>query len=251
MVLTAIIGAWLMSPSQVASGLMLNPVLTIIIILSIGAIIGTLNGFLVAHIGMNAFIATLAVSIILKGGGLFICKGKPISPLPNVFRFLGRTEVAGIPISIFFLISLYALFYIILIHTTFGRYIYAIGGNKYAAKASGIKVKRMILFSYVISGVIFASAGWVLSGRLNSASVMLSRDLLLYIIAAAVLGGVTLGGGRGNPIGIFGGVLLIYSVGHIMTLLKVTPFFISLTTGMIILFSMLLDTLIKTRKLKI
>ncbi|MDD3655951.1 MAG: ABC transporter permease [Atribacterota bacterium] len=243
LVFTGLLAGWLISSDSLASGLLLNPVLTIIIMLITGFLIGIINGLLVAYQKMNPFITTLAMSIVLTGLSVYISKGKSIYPLNSTFNYLGGAKIYGLPVSIIFLIFLYILFHIILTYTPLGRKFYAIGSNIDAARAAGINVELTVLTAYALSGLLAACAGWVLAGRLNSVSSHMSSGLIMYIFAAAVIGGVKLSGGRGRILGIFGGVLLISSVNNFMNLSHVNAFLIQATTGFIILIAMFIDTM--------
>ena len=243
LIFTALFAGWLISPDPLASGWLVNPVLAIILMLAVGAIIGMINGLLVAYVKMNPFITTLAISIALVGISIYWSKGKSIYPLPEIFNWLGKTQIRTMPVSVIFLIIVYGIFHIILTYTTFGRKIYAVGCNMNAARASGINVRRTILSAYILSGFLAALAGWVLAGRLNSASSHISSGLLLYVFAAAVIGGVSLGGGKGKVLGVFGGVLLLSSVSNLMNLSHVNAFLVQATTGFIILIAMFIDTI--------
>ena len=248
LIITAVIAGWLISPSSVASGLQLNLTTAILIMFLVGAIIGLTNGFLVSYIGMNPFITTLAMSIILLGLSVIISKGRTIYPLPSSFIYLGSGLIGKFPVAIIFLIFLYILFYLILTFTPIGRKFYAVGGNKFAADASGINTKFTILLAYTLSGLLCACAGWVMAGKLNSASPIMTTGLLLYAFAAAVIGGVSLGGGVGKVLGVFGGVLLLSAINNLMNLIRINPFIIQSTTGGIILMAMFINT-IKSGKL--
>jgi ribose/xylose/arabinose/galactoside ABC-type transport system permease subunit len=248
LIFTAVIAAWLISSSSVASGLQLNPFLAIIIMLIIGMAVGAVNGFLVAYVGMNPFITTLAMSIILSGFSVIISKGRTIYPLPKSFVFLGSGLIGKIPVSIIVLFILYFIFYIFLTFLPLGRKLYAVGNNSFAADASGINTKLTILIAYILSGFLCAFAGWIMSGRLNSASSIMTTDILLFAFAAAVIGGVSLNGGTGKVLGVFGGVLLLSTINNLMNLARVSPFIIQATTGGIILFAMFINT-IKNKKL--
>jgi len=243
LIFTALFAAWLISPDPLASGWLVNPVLAIVLMLVVGTLIGMINGSLVAYLKMNPFITTLAISIVLVGISIFWCKGKSIYPLPDLFNWLGKKEIHSLPVSVIFLILTYIFFHVILTHTPFGRKLYAVGCNIDAARASGINVQLVIFFAYTLSGLLAAFSGWILAGRLNSASSHISTGLLLYVFAAAVIGGVSLSGGKGKSLGAFGGVLLLSSVNNLMNLSHVNAYLIQATTGMIILIAMFIDTM--------
>ncbi len=142
-----------------------------------------------------------------------------------------------------YLIILYILFHIILTYTAIGRKIYAVGGNITAAIASGMNVKSVVLFTYTVSGLLAAFAGWILAGRLDMAASHMSTNQLFLAMAAAVMGGVKLGGGQGKIIGMFGGVLLLTAINTFMNLTNISPYIIAATSGFIILVAMIIDAL--------
>lgn len=248
LVFTACVGSWLMSSSTIASGLMLNPVLTIIVMLICGMLVGAVNGFLVAYVKMNPFITTLANSIILLGLSVIISKGRSIYPLPDSFSFIGSGLVGKIPVAIVVLFILYIIFHVVLTYRPLGRKLYAVGGNHFAAEASGINTKKIIMVTYILSGLLAAVAGCIMAGRLNSASSVMIRDQIMVCFAAAVIGGVSLDGGSGKIFGVFGGVLLLSTITNLMNLIHVNPFMIQSVTGAIILFAMFINTM-KDRKI--
>jgi ribose/xylose/arabinose/galactoside ABC-type transport system permease subunit len=247
MVFSGIFGGWLISTHAIASGIILHPVIGILCVLCMGALIGAINGFFVSYVGVNPFITTLAMSIIFAGISIFITKGRTIYPLNPVYNVIGRGRIVDFPIAILFFIFSYFVMHIILTYTPFGRKLYIIGGNRFAAKASGVNVKLMILSTYILSGLLSACAGWVLTGRLNAASPQMSSGFLLIAFAAAVIGGVNLSGGEGKAIGMLGGVLLMSSISNLMNLARIDPYLIHATTGIIILVAMIINTVKRGR----
>jgi len=245
MVITGVLGGWLVSTSGIASGWNLNTVLVIFLVLLVGALIGMLNGFLIAFIGVNPFIATLALSIFYTGLAVYITKGQTIYPLNDTYNFLGRGKIGYLPMCIIFFIIIYILMHIVLTYTPFGRKLYVVGGNRLAASAAGINVKLIILAVYTLSGIICASAGWMLSGRLNAAAPQMSSGVLMTAFAAAVIGGVDLNGGEGKVFGMMGGVLLMSFISNLMNLANLDPYIIQASTGLIILLAMIMQTLRK------
>ena len=242
--LTALIGAWLVtaagSPSN-GSGLELNPIVTILIMLVIGAGIGILNGFLITRLKMNNFIVTLALMIILRGIVMVINQGVTISKINPAFTWLGHDKFLGIPISIILMLSFFAVFNLIMRSTQFGRDLYAVGGNRDAAQASGIDTAKRIRQIYVIGGLIAAFSGWIFVGRLGSAVASMGQGMIFEIQAAAVIGGISLFGGRGSMIGALGGVLLLSSFDSGLALMRVSAFWIDTVRGAIILLAMIVD----------
>jgi simple sugar transport system permease protein len=243
LIFSSVLAAWLMAPHPAASGLELNGVIGIFAIIVIGAIIGALNGILIAYLKMNAFIATLAMSIFLLGSCVTISQGNTLGPFPDSFAFIGEGKLWMIPVPIILMISMYLLFNFILKRTPFARKLYAVGGNFQAAQASGVNVRRIVLTAYILSGMISAIGGLVLSGRMGSAVQHMTRDNLMYAFAAAVIGGVSPFGGEGRIFSVFGGVILLVTINKLLIIAHVDPFLITGASGLIIFIAMLILTI--------
>lgn len=243
LIFSSVFAAWLMAPHPAASGIELNGIAGIFAILITGAIIGAVNGFLIAYLKMNAFIATLAMSIFLLGLCVTISHGNTLGPFPDSFSFFGEGKIGPIPVPILVLVVVYVLFNFIMKRTPFARKLYAVGGNPNAAQASGVNVKRIVFFAYVLSGLISAIGGMVLSGRMGSAVLHMTRDNLLYAFAAAVIGGVSPFGGQGRIVSVFGGVILLMTINKLLIIAHVDPFLITGASGLIIFIAMLILTI--------
>ncbi len=243
LIFTSVFAAWLMSPQDVASGLQLNGIVGLVIMLLAGAAIGAINGFLISYVKMNAFIETLAMSIILIGACTSISHGNTLGPFPDSFNFFGSGKLYSIPMPIIILLFFYVLFYFIMKRTPLARKLYAVGGNRNAAQASGIDVKKIVFIAYVLSGLIAAIGGVVLSGRMGSAVAHMTKDNLLYAFAAAVIGGVSPFGGQGRIISIFGGAILLMTINKLLIIAQVNPFLITGASGLIIFVAMLILTI--------
>jgi len=238
---TAVMAGWLMLDQQVASGWMVTPVIAIIIMFVIGAGIGLINGLLIVKIGLNPFIVTLAMLIILRGLSLAITGGMVLYNLPRAFYFLGFENIKGFPISIIVLLLSFIIAHTVMSKWTFGRFRYAIGGNKVAAFSSGIPVDRIIIMTFVWSSLLATLAGWLLAGRLRSVVTNLGQGMVFDAFAASVIGGISLQGGQGNMIGTLGGVLLLGIISNFLTLAHVSPFWVDTSRGLLILAAMLID----------
>jgi len=242
--LTAIIGAWLITPSEppfFGSGWMLHPVIGVLAMLAIGLLIGWINGFLITRLKMNNFIVTLAMLIILRGLVLVWNEGETITGIPKSFLALGGGMIGPVPISVLVMVLLFIFAFLITRYTRFGRNMYAVGGNREAALASGINPEKLIRQVYLISGALAAFAAWVQLGRIGVAMEALGEGMIFEVQAAAVIGGISLFGGRGNMIGALGGVLLLSSINSGLNLMRVSGFMIDAVRGAIILLAMLID----------
>lgn len=211
------------------------PSLAIILGLLVGAAFGAFNGVFVAFAGMPPIIVTLATMGIARGLGLIYTGGYPISGLPESFAFFGRGSLVGIETPILIMIAVYALGYVLLHHTATGRYLYAIGGNEEATRLSGIRVSRYKLLVYTLSGTTAAIAGLILTSRLMSGQPNAGVGFELDAIAAVVLGGAAITGGRGMILGTLIGALLLGVLNNGLNLMGVSPYLQTVIKGLIIL----------------
>ena len=243
MMFTAMVAAWLTVDHVYASGWLLSSFWGIVGMLIVGAGIGAINGFFVGYVGMQPFITTFAISVIVTGISVLTTGGAILTPYPDNYTVLGRAQVGPLPLSGLIVIGLYIIFHIIFKYTPLGRSFYVVGGNREAAKALGVDVKKIQLIAFILAGTLAAIGGWILSGRLNSASSQMSTNQLLLAFGAAVIGGVKLGGGEAKISGMFGGVLLIASIYTLMNLAQVDVYIIRAMTGLVILGAMLIDAI--------
>lgn len=243
--ITATVGAWIMlPPSLMGLGLQLPSYLAIAVMFAMGACIGLFNGFLITKIRMNNFIVTLAMLITLRGFVYVITGGNTFLALPAGFNWLGGAELWDfLPVSVAVILLAFAVAHAVVKYRRFGRKLYAIGGNCDAAATAGIEVDRTIIQVYVISGMMAAFAGWMLAGRLESVVPNIGDGMIFEVMAASVIGGISLQGGRGTMIGAFGGVLLLSIIDSGLNLMQVSPFWINAIRGLTILVAMFLDSL--------
>lgn len=242
--LSALVAAWLMVPADAphyGSGLMLHPFLAVAIMLLLGLAVGWVNGTLITRFKMNNFVVTLAMLIALRGAMLILTEGRTVFGTPPLFNWLGGDRLGPIPVLVIVLIVAYAIAHIVLQYTRFGRELYAVGGNRNAARASGVDPERRIRHVYLISGVLAAFAGWILAGRLTNVINNLGEGMIFEVFAAAVIGGISLQGGRGTMLGAFGGVLLLSAINTGLNLVEVSPFWIETIRGLVILVAMLIE----------
>ena len=210
-----------------------------------GAAAGYLNGILVAYGRVPPFIATLAMLIMARGGALAITSGQPIVRSSGPYLFLGEGYIGPIPVPICIMALVLVACHFILSQTPMGSSIYAIGGNEEAARLSGIKILRIKVMVYVISGVCSGIAGLVLAARLASAQPNTGVGFELDAIAAVVLGGTSLMGGKGGIWGTLIGTFIIGVLNNGFNLLDVSPYYQLIAKGVIIVIAVLLDQLLK------
>ncbi|WP_239740661.1 ribose ABC transporter permease [Mammaliicoccus sp. P-M59] len=221
----------------------LDPIVALIVGVLGGFLLGVFNGVLVTFGSMAPFIATLATMTIFRGLTLVVTDGNPITNLGDsyMFQLFGKGYFFGIPVPAVTMIIVFIILAIILQKTTFGRHTYAIGGNEVASKISGIKVNRVKILIYGISGLMSALAGAFLTSRLNSAQPTAGTSYELDAIAAVVLGGTSLTGGKGRIVGTLIGVLIIGVLNNGLNLLGVSSFYQQVVKGIVILIAVLID----------
>ena len=240
--LTPMLAAWLiMTDTSVGgSGIGMHPLLAIGVMFAAGAAVGAINGFLVVRLRLNAFIVTLAMLILLRGVTLGITNGKTLFDLPDSFLYLGTGKWLTVPVSIWIAGLLYLLFGLFLRYHSVGRALYAIGGNAEAARVAGVRVERITWGVYTVGGMLAALAGLMLTGRIASAVSSEGQNMIFYVFAASVIGGISLNGGRGRLLGALTGVLLLGILQNVLTLGQVPAFWIDAAYGAIILVALIL-----------
>ncbi len=209
--------------------------LAILIGLGVAILCGATSGFLVAKVKVAPFIATLAMMTIARGLALVLSNGRPVIGLPDKYLYIGHGSVFGIPISIIIFIAIILMASFILHFTKFGRYVYAVGGNEVAARASGLDVTKIKLIVYIISSICAGIAGIVLSSRVSAASPIAGEGYELDAIAAVVIGGASLTGGVGNILGTVVGALIIGTLSNGLDLLNVSAYYKQIIKGVIII----------------
>lgn len=240
--LAPMLGAWLvLSPVVGGSGLNFPVWLGILVILATGMAIGLINGFLVIRLGLNAFIVTLAMLILLRGLTLGLVSGRTLFELPDAFLYLGQAAWFGVPVSLWVGSLVFILASLILRYHSIGRALYAIGGNAEAARAAGINVAKIQWGVFIVAGGLAALAGLALAGRTASVTPSQGTNLIFSAFAAAVIGGISLNGGRGTMLGAFFGVLLLAVITNILTLSQIPSFWIDATNGAVILIAILIS----------
>lgn len=245
------VGSLLALSGAVAAGLSLAgwPVLlSMAVALALGLALGAAQGALVAYAGLPPFIVTLAGLTVFRGLTLVYTNGQPITGLPDAFLVLGGGEFLGVPLPIWVMILFLAATHFLLRWTALGRALYAVGGNEEATRLSGVPVTRVKVFAYAFSGLASGLASLVLTGRLNSAQPTAGMGFELDAIAAAVVGGASLAGGRGNAWGTVLGALIIGVLNNGMNLLNVSSFYQLIVKGLVILVALLFDRLVVRRK---
>jgi simple sugar transport system permease protein len=247
--LAPLLGAWLIAPrASEGLGLELNPWLGILIVLGVGLIVGTFNGFLVIKANFNAFIFTLAMSILLTGLQLGWLGGKTVYHLPEVFIYLGAESWFGVPVAVWVTLATFIAAAWFLRYHRVGRAMYAIGGNLEAARAAGIRVDQIRIGVFMVASVLAAVGGLMQAGYVTVVTAGQGSNLIFEVFAAAVIGGISLEGGRGRMIGALTGVILLSLVTNILTISNISSTWIDAVDGAIILIALGLARLIGTER---
>lgn len=219
---------------------------TIVVILAgfaVGASIGLFNGLCVTKLRLAPFIITLATSTMASGAALAITNGSTIYGLPERFTWFGAGRLGTVPVAVIIMFLMYFLFYVVLSKTVFGHQVYAIGGNKEAAKLAGISVDMVTISTYILAGCMAATAGIILTGRLGSAVATAGSGMEMNALSGLVIGGISMSGGRGNLIGAFLGCMIIGILTNGLNLLNVSPFYNDLVRGLVIFLAITFDAI--------
>jgi len=210
-----------------------------------GGALGFVNGFAVTRFRVPPFVATLAMLTMARGLTMLWTHGHPITSLGADFGFLGTGWFLGVPMPVWISGIIVVLAIIITRKTRFGRYIYAIGGNENAARLSGIPIKKIKIWVYSLAGILAAVGGVIVTARLDSAQPNAGISYELDAIAAVVIGGTSLSGGKGTILGTVLGAIIIGVLNNGLVLLNVSPFWQQVIKGMVILLAVIID---KTNK---
>lgn len=236
---------------MIAAILVSNGVPVLVAILAgviLGAALGFLTGVLISRFKLPDFIATLAMMEIARGAALLTTQGVPVFGLPAGFKFIGGGFIGKVSVSGIIWILLTVVFALVLKYTSFGRSLYAIGGNREAATLSGIKTTRNYAIAYVLSACLAAFAGVLTASWLATGQPTAGDGMELNAIAASVIGGASLSGGIGSVIGTFGGVFLLQIITNIFNLVGLASFYQQIAKGVIIIAALLLNRVIDSRK---
>ena len=219
----------------------LNFWLALIVTIVAGIVVGLFNSWMVNSIKLEAFIATLVTQSVIRGFAYIICDGKPIAISDSTFLWIGKIRFLDIPLFVWITILCYVAFGFILAKTKFGRSVYAIGGNKDAARLAGLNPKRIVLICYVVMGIFCALGGTLFAARMNSGQPSANVNLEFDAITAVILGGVSFSGGVGGMTGTVLGVFLIQAFNSGLTMVNIPTFWQYVARGGLLLFTLTSD----------
>lgn len=219
----------------------------LIVALGAAVLIGLFNGFMVVKVGLNPFISTLGSLVLLRGGVLIISNGRSIYSPGEALTYLGSARILGLPVSVIVFLVVATIVGLVFQFHRYGRALYAVGGNEDAARAAGINVNFIIWSAFSFAALLSGLAGVLMTGRLDSAVTTQGQGIIFSAFAAAVIGGVSLGGGKGTIIGVVSGVLLIGVINNLLTLAQVPSFYVQASTGAVIIIAAVLTTVASNR----
>ena len=222
-----------------------NTAVAVAVSLTVGIACGAVNGFFVSVCGIPPFISTLGMMTLLRGVILVYTKGSPIPIKSDAYKFFGKGSIAGIPVPVIILIIVFLLAHYILTQTSYGRSVYAVGGNREAARLSGIRVKTSEFLVYTLNGLMCGMAGLILTARLGSAQSTSGTGIEMDAIAAVILGGTSLSGGVGFVLPTVVGAMIMGIIDKILTLMNVNPHATNIVKGAVILIAVLVDKKVK------
>lgn len=222
--------------------------LAVLVALLIAAAVGVVNGLFTTRLRLNPLIVTLGMMSIVSGLSLVLTGGLTRPMMFPTFNWVGQGRFAGVPIPLIIMAVTFIALWIVLTRTRFGRFVYASGGNAEAARLIGIPVDRTILVLYVISALSGAVAGIILCAMLGAAAPTSAGQYLLTVIAAIILGGTSLNGGRGSVWGTLLAILILGTLNNGLTLMNVSSFWQDVTRGVVLMLAVSLDQ-IRTRAL--
>ena len=227
--------------SAITNGM--NPEVAVLLSVVAGVGLGLVNGIIIAYGKVVPFIATLATMTVYRGATLVFTNGNPISGLTTdaVFKAIGQGYLLDIPVPAIIMLFTFGILYLVLGKTPLGRQTYAVGGNEKVSFISGIKINRVKIFAYALSGCLCALAGVILTSRLNSAQPTAGVGYELDAIAAVVLGGTSMSGGKGSVSGTLIGALIIATLNNGLNILNVSSFYQQVVKGIVILLAVLMD----------
>ncbi len=227
---------------NVATGSVLIAALVAVVI---GLILGALTGFIITKFHIPAFIMTLALTEAARGGAVLVTKGQTISGLTPSFTFIGQGYVGPIPMAIIIMMIAFAIMWVILNRTPYGRHVYAVGGNPKAAEASGISPAKITFIAYLLDGILVAISSLLLMGRLNSGVPGAGLSYEMDAITAVVVGGTSMAGGSGTLFGTLVGAVIVGIINNVQTLMGVDSNVQKIVKGVIIVGAVIIDVVTK------
>ncbi|MGI6333350.1 MAG: ABC transporter permease [Saccharofermentanales bacterium] len=228
----------------------LSPVLGVIVGLALGVVLGFINGFFTVALDVHPMVTTLATMTIFQGAAHIISESKTYFDFPVSFKAIGQRYVGGIPVAVIITLGMVIIAYVMLNHTYFGRYLYAIGGNQEAARLAGINIRLIRIAGFIVASLFIAVSAIVLTARSGTAKVDLASDAVFSCFTACVLGGISFRGGGGNILGVVVGTLIIGVLGNGMQMIGLSMYSQYIVKGAILIGAIAFDNYQKKHRVK-
>lgn len=226
----------------------ISPVLSLIIGLALGALIGFVNGVIITSTRMPAMIATLAMMTLIRGAGFIICQGNSIYKIPEWYKVFAQGYVGPIPVPVIIMFAVLLIGAFLLNFTYIGRYFYAVGSNEEATRLSGLNINKIRILAYTICGFLTAIAGIVMMSRVNSGQPKVGDGYEMDVLTACVVGGVSITGGEGKIFRVFLGVLIIGVLSNGLTIIGVDEYWQQVAKGLVLMLAVGFDSVQKLQK---
>lgn len=239
------ISCLVMNSVQASMSPVVAALLSLIVAVIVGMIIGGINGYVITKFNIPAFIMTLAVTTIARGGALLLTNGTPVAGMDDAFNWFGQGYIGSIPTSVIIMIILFLVAWVLLNKTRFGRHIYAVGGNENAAIASGINSKKVVKRAFLLDGIFTGIAALVFMARQASGTPAGGLQYEFDAITAVVVGGTSLSGGSGNVVGTIIGAIIVGIINNVQNLLHINTYWQQVVKGLVILIAVIIDVVTK------
>jgi ribose/xylose/arabinose/galactoside ABC-type transport system permease subunit len=211
--------------------------------IAVGTLAGAANGYIVSRLNVSPFVVTLGVGSIGQGIALVASNGQPVYQVPANFASIGNGYVGGIAIPVIAASVIFAVLWVVLNWTVFGRWIYAVGSNPRASQLAGIATPRILFAAYALSGCLTSLGACLLASRISTGSPTVGADTALQAVAASVVGGVSLAGGRGTAVGVLAGAIFLGMLANALNLLNVSSYLQTIAVGVAIILAVAVDHL--------
>lgn len=239
------IACLVMNSVQASMSPVVAALVSLVVAVAVGMSIGAINGYVITKFNIPAFIMTLAVTTIARGGALLLTNGTPVAGMDDAFNWFGQGYVGPIPTSVVIMILLFVVAWVLLNKTCFGRHIYAVGGNENAAVASGINSKKVVKRAFLLDGIFTGIAALVFMARQASGTPAGGLQYEFDAITAVVVGGTSLSGGSGNVVGTIIGAIIVGIINNVQNLLHINTYWQQVVKGLVILIAVIIDVVTK------
>ncbi len=245
------ISCLVMNSVQASMSPVVAALLSLMVAVVVGMVIGSINGYVITKFNIPAFIMTLAVTTIARGGALLLTNGTPVAGMDDAFNWFGQGYIGPIPTSVIIMIVLFVVAWVLLNKTCFGRHIYAVGGNENAAVASGINSKKVVKRAFLLDGIFTGIAALVFMARQASGTPAGGLQYEFDAITAVVVGGTSLSGGSGNVVGTIIGAIIVGIINNVQNLLHINTYWQQVVKGLVILIAVIIDVVTKRAAAKV